>query len=239
MTVLRADAPMTPDRQQAQNLAQQELSQDKYRPSPSPSPPSPSSSPTPSPHPTPSPTPTEAAAHHASSGMTTVLVIVLIVIAGIALLLILRKVGMPRWGRDKDKNEKKTGEEKSTGRAKQSSKHSAAPIAIPLTGAALHRHNAEQAAGAVDWQEAIRERFRAVIAVLDERALLPERRDRTADEAARDAGLLLPEHAEALRESARAFDEVEYGRYSGTPEGYAVICRVDEAVSAGAGAVSR
>ena len=173
-----------------------------------------------------------------SSGVTTLLVIVLIVVFGAALLLILRKVGMPRCGRDKDK--KKSGEKKSADRATQSSKHPLEPIEIPLTGAALHRHLAEQAANSVDWQEAIRERFRAVIAVLDERGLLPERRDRTADEAARDAGLLLPEHAEALFASARAFDEVEYGEYAGTPEGYAVICAVDQAVSAGAGrAVSR
>ncbi|WP_051451466.1 DUF4129 domain-containing protein [Actinospica robiniae] len=236
MNALRADAPMTPSRQQAQKMAQQELAQGKYHLSPSPSP-SPSQASTP-PHPTPTPTPTQAAAHHASSGTTTVLVIVLIIVFGVALLLILRKVGMPRWGRDKD--EKKTGEEKTPDKAKQKSKHPAAPIVIPLTGAALHRHQAEQAAGEADWQEAIRERFRAVIAVLDERGLLPERRDRTADEAARDAGLLLPEHADALREAARAFDEVEYGEYSGTPEGYAVISGVDQAVSTGAAqAVSR
>ena len=212
MNVLRADAPMTPSRQQAQKLAQQELSQDKYHPSPSPSPPSPSQPATP-PHPTPTPTPTQAAAHHASSDLTTLLVIVLIIVFGAALLLILRKVGMPRWGRDKDK--KKTAEESSSVQVKQSSKHAAEPAAIVLTGAALHRHQAEQAAGGADWQEAIRERFRAVIAVLDELGLLPERRDRTADEAARDAGLLLPE-------------------YAGTAAGYAVISAVDQAVSSGA-----
>src|SRR5581483_1880118 len=156
--------------------------------------------------------------------------VVLIVILGAALLLILRKIGKPRRGKDKkDKPKKAEGS--------KGSKEPAGPVRIPLTGAALHRHNAEQAAGAEDWQEAIRERFRAVIGVLDERGLLPERRDRTADEAARDAGRLLPEHAEALSEAARAFDEVEYGEYAGTPQGYAVIRRVDEAVTAQAGQV--
>lgn len=237
MNVLRADAPMTPDQQQARQLAQQELAQGKYHLTPSPTPPPPNS-PSPPPSPTPSPTPTQAAAHHASSDLTTLLVIALIVVFGIVLLLVLRKIGKPRRGKD-EKKKKKTVEEKGPDEAKKSSKRAAAPIRIPLTGAALHRYNAEQAAGSGDWQEAIRERFRAVIGVLDERGLLPERRDRTADEAARDAGLLLPEHAEALSRSALAFDEVEYGEYAGTPEGYAVICAVDEAVSSDAGRTVR
>lgn len=230
MNVLRADAPMTPDQQQAQRMARQELAQGKYHLSPSPTPPNSFSPPPPSP--SPSPTPTQAAAHHGSSDLTTLLVIVLIVVLGVVLLLVLRKIGKPRRGKDEKK--KKSGGDKSPDEAKKSSKRAAEPIPIPLTGAALHRYKAEQAAGSGDWQEAIRERFRAVIGVLDERGLLPERRDRTADEAARDAGLLLPEHAEALSESARAFDEVEYGEYSGTPQGYAVICAVDAAVSTGA-----
>jgi hypothetical protein len=219
MTVLRADAPMTPDRQQAQQLARQELAQGKYRLTPTTPPPS--SAPA-SPSPSPSPTPTQAAAHHATGNLTVLLVILLIVVLGIALLLVLRKIGKPRGG----KAEKKDSDE-----TKKDPKKPAAPVQVPLTGAALHRHNAEQAAGTGDWQEAIRERFRAVIALLDERALLPERRDRTADEAALDAGLLLPEHATALLDAARAFDEVEYGEYAGTAQGYGVIRSVDEAVS--------
>lgn len=215
MSAIRADVPITPNRQQAQQMAQQELAQGKYRAQPSTPPPT---TPAP-PSPTPSPTPTQAAVHHASSSLTTLLVIALILILGTALLLVLRTMGKPR--RDA---QAKDG-------AAKGPKHLGASAERPLTGAALHRHNAEQASRGGDWQEAIRERFRAVIAVLDERALLPERRDRTADEAARDAGLLLPEHAEALRHSARAFDEVEYGEYLGSPEGYTVICAVDDAVS--------
>lgn len=227
MSAIRADVPVTPDQQQARQWAQQELARGKYHSAPMTSPPPTSSAPSPSPTPTPTPTPTDAATHHVSHDLTTLLVIGLIVLFGVVLLLVLRKIGKPK----RDKGEKKTDEPKPK-TAKQRPK-SSAPIRIevPLTGAALHRHNAEQAAGDGDWQEAIRERFRAVIVVLDERRLLPERPDRTAAEAARDAGRVLPEHAAALTESALAFDEVEYGEYAGSAAGYAVIRAVDEAVS--------
>ncbi|HET9171858.1 MAG TPA: DUF4129 domain-containing protein [Actinospica sp.] len=219
MSAIFAGVPVTPGRDQAQQEAARELAQGKYHEQPAASGPSPT---TPSPTPTvstPSPTPTSNASHH-SSGTTILLVILLIVVLGAALLLVLRRIGKPR----KDEKTKK-----------DKGKHLAGGAAeTPLFGAALHRHNAEQAAKGGDWQEAIRERFRAVIAVLDERSLLPERKDRTADEAARDAGELLPEHADALREAARAFDEVEYGEYLGTPEGYAVIGAVDDAISGSA-----
>ncbi|HTJ72133.1 MAG TPA: DUF4129 domain-containing protein [Actinospica sp.] len=215
MSAIAEGAPVTPGRAQASQEAAQELAQGKYHVQPtSPGPSSSSPSPTPTVS-TPSPTPTSNTAHH-SSGGTILLVILLIVVAGIALLLILRKIGKPR----KDEKSKKDKPKHLAGGASE----------VPLFGAALHRHNAEQAAKGGDWQQAIRERFRAVIAVLDERSLLPERKDRTADEAARDAGALLPEHAAALTDAARAFDEVEYGEYLGTPEGYAVISAVDDAI---------
>ena len=217
MSSIFAAVPVTPNRAQGQQQAGQELAQGKYHVTPSPSPSSASPTPTPTVS-TPSPTPTSSPAHHSSTG-TIVLVILLIVVVGIAVLLILRKIGKPRGG----KSEKAEKPKHLAGGASE----------VPLFGAALHRHNAEQAAKGGDWQEAIRERFRAVIAVLDEQSLLPERKDRTADEAARDAGELLPEHAAALRDAARAFDEVEYGDYLGTAEGYAVIGTVDEAIRNG------
>jgi hypothetical protein len=213
MSAISVGVPVTPDRQNAQQQAAKELAQGKYHVTPAPS----ASTPSPTPSvASPSPTPTPAASHHSSTG-TILLVILLIVVLGTALLLLLRKMGKPR--KDSAGKEKKP-------------KHLAGGAGeVPLFGAALHRHNAEQAARGGDWQKAIRERFRAVIATLDERRLLPERRDRTADEAARDAGDLLPEHAAALREAALAFDEVEYGDYLGTPEGYAVIGAVDDAIA--------
>ena len=215
MSGISEGAPITPGRQQAQQEASQELAQGKYHVQPTSPGPSPTTaSPTPTVA-TPSPTPTSNTSHH-SSGTTILLVILLIVVLGVALLLILRKIGKPR----KDEKSKKDKGKHLAGGASE----------VPLFGAALHRHNAEQAAKSGDWQEAIRERFRAVIAVLDEQSLLPERKDRTADEAARDAGELLPDHAATLLDAARAFDEVEYGEYLGTPEGYAVISAVDDAL---------
>jgi len=217
------NVPVTPNRAQAQQQAAQELAQGKYHVTPSPSPSSPSPTPTPSVS-TPSPTPTPKPSHHSSTS-TILLVVLLIVVVGIAVLLILRRIGKPRG----DKSTKSDKPKHLAGGASE----------IPLFGAALHRHNAEQAAKGGDWQEAIRERFRAVIAVLDEQSLLPERKDRTADEAAHDAGELMPEHAAALQDAARAFDEVEYGEYLGTPDGYAVIGAVDEAIRNGTAVIRR
>jgi hypothetical protein len=215
--------PVTPNRAQGQQQATRELAQGKYHVTPSPSPSNPSPTPTPSVS-TPSPTPTPKPSHHSSTG-TILLIVLLIIVVGIAVLLILRKIGKPRG----DKSAKSDKPKHLAGSASE----------IPLFGAALHRHNAEQAAKGGDWQQAIRERFRAVIAVLDEQSLLPERKDRTADEAAHDAGALLPEHAAALRDAARAFDEVEYGDYLGTPDGYAVIGAVDEAIRNGTAVTHR
>ena len=223
MSSIFAGVPVTPNRAQGQQQAARELAQGKYHVIPSPSPSSPSPTPTPSVS-TPSPTPTPKPQHHSSTG-TILLIVLLIVVVGIAVLLILRKIGKPRG----DKSAKSDKPKHLAGGASE----------IPLFGAALHRHNAEQAAKGGDWQEAIRERFRAVIAVLDEQSLLPERKDRTADEAAHDAGALLPEHAAALRDAARAFDEVEYGDYLGTPDGYAVIGTVDEAIRNGTAVTPR
>lgn len=217
MSPIFVNVPVTPNRAQGQQQAARELAQGKYHVSPSPSPSSPSPTPTPSVS-TPSPTPTPKPSHHSSTS-TILLVVLLIVVVGIAVLLILRRIGKPRG----DKSAKSDKPKHLAGGASE----------IPLFGAALHRHNAEQAAKGGDWQEAIRERFRAVIAVLDEQSLLPERKDRTADEAAHDAGALMPEHAAALQDAARAFDEVEYGEYLGTPDGYAVIGEVDEAIRNG------
>ncbi|MGH3415106.1 MAG: DUF4129 domain-containing protein [Actinocrinis sp.] len=145
----------------------------------------------------------------------------LIILGAIVLILavwmILRRLGKPR------------ADKKSKTKAANKRATAAAPDEV-LTGAALHRRNAETAAAAGDFAEAIRERFRAVIATLDERDLLPERADRTADEAAHDAGAVLQMHRDVLVAAARAFDEVEYGEYVGTPKAYAVISNVDELV---------
>jgi hypothetical protein len=154
-----------------------------------------------------------------TAGLSTILVVILaIVIIGGALILVLRRIGRPR-----------TDAATKTTKKKDRPAEAEDPM---LVGAALHRRTAERAAAAGRWQEAIRERFRAVIATLDERGLLPDRMDRTADEAARDAAVVLPDHLDALAAAARAFDDVEYGDYVGTPHGYSIITTVDEQVMA-------
>lgn len=213
--MMHADTPVDVTSDQARQLAIRELSKSQYHRGGDLSQ-NPSGQPT-----TAVPTPPPAAQPPHASGSSHALAIVLIILAIFVLvaaaLLVLRWLGKPRTDkRRKEKKEKRAG-----------SSSTAEEI---LTGAALHRRNAEQAAAAGDFAEAIRERFRAVIATLDERGLLPERADRTADEAATDAGVILPAHAEVLAAAARAFDEVEYGEYVGTPQAYAVISEVDELV---------
>ncbi len=209
MTVARADTPVTVTSEQARQLAIQELSKPEYHRIPASPSPSPSTA-------TPSPPPPS----HASSsnhGLTIALIVLAIILLAIALLLFLRWLGRPRTSKKR----------KSDSTKKATTAGAADEI---LTGAARHRRDAELAAAAGDWAEAIRERFRAVIATLDERGLLPERADRTADEAARDAGAILPPHRAILEAAARAFDEVEYGKYVGTADAYAVISSVDDLV---------
>lgn len=202
----RTDTPVTVTSDQARQLAIHELSKPEYHRGPVPSP----STATPSPSP-------PAHANSSNHGLTIALIVIAIILLVLALLLLLRWLGRPRTSKKRKSDDTKRGT------AGDSADET-------LTGAARHRRAAELAAGAGDWAEAIRERFRAVIATLDERGLLPERADRTADEAARDAGAILPAHGSILAAAARAFDEVEYGEYIGTPDAYAVISNVDELV---------
>lgn len=208
MAVARTDTPVTVTSDQARQLALRELSKPEYHRGPAPSPAQSTAVPSPPPLPH---------VNSSNHGLTIVLIVIAIILLAIALLLFLRWLGRPRTSKKRKSDKNKRG----------TAGGSADEI---LTGAARHRRSAELAAGAGDWAEAIRERFRAVIATLDERGLLPERADRTADEAARDAGAILPTHGSILEAAARAFDEVEYGEYVGTPDAYAVISDVDELV---------
>jgi hypothetical protein len=90
-----------------------------------------------------------------------------------------------------------------------------------------YRRSAEAAAARGDFDEAVRERFRAVVRALEQRALLDERSGRTADEAAADAGRLLPGCAGELRHGAAAFDDVHYGGRTATAEGYRRLVDLD------------
>ncbi|RSM54425.1 hypothetical protein DMH03_37040 [Amycolatopsis sp. WAC 01376] len=91
-----------------------------------------------------------------------------------------------------------------------------------------HRKAAEEAASRGDFDDAVRELFRAVVRSLEERALLDEKSGRTADEAAIEAGRLLPDVAVALRAGARLFDDVHYGDIPATEAGYRSLSELDE-----------
>jgi len=98
--------------------------------------------------------------------------------------------------------------------------------------AAQHRAAADAHAAAGAWAEAVRERLRAVVRSLEERAVLDERAGRTADEAAADAGRALPSCAVGLRAAAVLFDEIWYGGRPAGPESYAALRDLDAQVQA-------
>ena len=96
--------------------------------------------------------------------------------------------------------------------------------------AAEHRAAAVGHAADGRWDEAVRERLRAVIRGLEERSLLDPRPGRTADEAATEAGQALPEQAGPLRSAARIFDDIWYGGRPATPQAYEALRELDEQV---------
>lgn len=77
--------------------------------------------------------------------------------------------------------------------------------------AAEYRAAADAAAAVADWDEAVRQRFRAVVRALEERDVLDPRPGRTAGEAASEASLALPSCAQGLAAAAHSFDDVAYG----------------------------
>lgn len=93
-----------------------------------------------------------------------------------------------------------------------------------------HRRAADAHAARGEWAEALRETLRAIVRGLEERDLLDVRPGRTADEAASEAGAVLPERAAQLRTAATLFDEVWYGGRAATPEMDAHLRAVDDAV---------
>jgi len=107
----------------------------------------------------------------------------------------------------------------------------AAPVfAGQVRASADHRRAAAEALARGDVAEAVRERFRAVVRILEERGLLDPRPGRTADEAASEAAALLPGCADGLWAAARLFDEVWYGGRTATEAAYERIAAVDDQV---------
>ena len=98
--------------------------------------------------------------------------------------------------------------------------------------AALHRAAADQAAAEGRWDDAVLERFRAVVRQLEERAVIDERAGRTADEAAVDGGRQLPGCAAALRVGASLFDDVAYGSVPAGPDADRALRDLDESLRA-------
>ncbi|GGS48160.1 DUF4129 domain-containing protein [Streptomyces cinerochromogenes] len=93
--------------------------------------------------------------------------------------------------------------------------------------AADHRAASEAHAAQGHWNQAVQERMRALVRSLEERALLDVRPGRTADEAAAEAGRVLPAHADRLRSAARDFDDVTYGGRRAGEQSYHRLAELD------------
>ncbi len=102
----------------------------------------------------------------------------------------------------------------------------------PTVSADEYRRRAASAAAAGDWRTAVLEQFRATVRSLEERTVLEPRPGRTADEAASEAGALLPERSADLVAAARVFDDVCYGDREAGPAQHQQLVATDAAVLA-------
>jgi len=107
-----------------------------------------------------------------------------------------------------------------------------------VTSAEEHRRAAEEHAREGRWADAVQERVRALARTLEERDILSPSPGRTADELAAEAGLLLPSLGDDLAGAARLFDAVTYGENAGTPEDYATVRALDDALQTSEPALS-
>lgn len=113
------------------------------------------------------------------------------------------------------------------GTPRRTSVSSPALFADRPRSAAEHRAAAEAHAAQGHWNQAVQDGMRALVRSLEERALLDVRPGRTADEAAGEAGRVLPAHAARLRAAARDFDDVTYGGRTATEQMYRRIADLD------------
>lgn len=101
-----------------------------------------------------------------------------------------------------------------------------------LSGPALtadqHRQNAERFAATEQWDEALRERLRAIARAMEERAILEPRAGRTADELAAECAATLPGYADELYAVTRLFDDVWYGQRPTAAGDYDRVRDLDE-----------
>lgn len=98
--------------------------------------------------------------------------------------------------------------------------------------AAEHRRRADGHARAGEFDDAVRERMRAIVRSLEERTILEPRQGRTAGDAAREGGRALPAVADDLLEAARRFDETVYGGRAADAGTDARLREIDTAVAA-------
>ncbi|AYY12060.1 DUF4129 domain-containing protein [Actinobacteria bacterium YIM 96077] len=93
-----------------------------------------------------------------------------------------------------------------------------------------YRAAAAAAAQDGDWTTAVIEQFRAVVTDMEERGLIETRAGRTADEVAGDASAKLPGYEDDLTSAARLFDRILYGNQPATSEDHARMRELDTAV---------
>lgn len=98
-----------------------------------------------------------------------------------------------------------------------------------IESASDHRSRAEQAAGSGNYSMAVIESMRAVARELEERHILQARAGRTASELSREAGLVVPGAADALRRAADTFNSVAYGGGNADRAMYEVMVAADDA----------
>jgi hypothetical protein len=105
-----------------------------------------------------------------------------------------------------------------------------AGVVLPVgrtTTAAEHRALAQAATDAGDWNRAVLEWMRAIARDLEERGVIDPRPGRTASELAGEAGGILPDTHAALRDAARAFNDVAYGGLAAEPPTVALMAAAD------------
>lgn len=94
--------------------------------------------------------------------------------------------------------------------------------------AAALRSDAEAAARRGEWNEAIVLRFRAVARGLAERTIVETTAGTTVHAFAREAARAFPGSAARMNAAASAFDDVRYLRRQGTEDAYRAIATLDE-----------
>jgi hypothetical protein len=102
----------------------------------------------------------------------------------------------------------------------------------PTETEAEHRRLADAFAADGKYDEAVRERLRAIVRSLTERGVLDNRLGRTATEIAVEAGSELPTVAADLLAATDTFGAIWYGRLPATAEHDALLRTVDEKVAA-------